>query len=83
MIEEICDEKFGEAVVPDEGPLTCSAERPDCFTNGIDCIKRYVVSIANPNSSGYKNALNEDPDLVKGNELFKCYPEAETPALLE
>lgn len=37
MIREICDEKFGEVIV-DDGPLVCSAERPDCFTNGIDCI---------------------------------------------
>lgn len=82
MIREICDEKFGETIV-DDGPLECSAERPDCFTNGIDCIKRYVVSISNPNSSGYKNALKKDPTLVRGNELYTCYPEAETPALLE
>lgn len=36
MLRELCDERFGPEI-PNDGPYTCSAERPDCFKNGIDC----------------------------------------------
>lgn len=40
---------------------------------GQVCIKRYVNSISNPMDSGYVNALNANPGLTKGAELFNCY----------
>lgn len=61
----------------------CSEADPSCGGTGdFICIYRYVLSISNPNASGYKNALRLDDDLSRGIVNYKCYPSSEVEALL-
>ena len=53
----------------------CSLEDPSCGGTGeYKCIKRTVLDISNVESPEYKKALQNDRDLLKGTENYKCYP---------
>ena len=81
----ICNQKEYSKDVDALGLTSCKADdyRCDLDENHVrkQCVKRYVSVISNPSSAGYKNALQKDPDLVKGKENWKCYPQAQIATL--
>ena len=50
----------------------CDAPDYACPDSSESCLYRYVASVSNPKASAYKNALQEDAELVAGSDTTIC-----------
>ena len=66
---------------------SCSLESLDCARiNGTKpgdvCVYRKITYVKSTRANGYRKALANDTDLVKGNENYKCYAKVDAEALV-